>query len=1150
MSHWSEIRRRARAWRVVLTRKTGGAISADAVLAAAETATGYKRRGLAADHPLLAGAQAVLDMDTRSIWYNADVSPEEARILQAHEYAHLHLHGGHSACRAADINAEAIEEPIPIGIGQVDGYGPAERREREANVFAQEFLLPSDHLRRWFIDEGLRSDVIGMRVGLPQGMVCHQLAYATLVSDLLRASDRLEAPQEPTALVPDQSQIEAAHALGPALIDAGPGTGKTRTLVERILWLLDNGTPAEAILALTFSNKAAEEMRARIMRVAPEDATKMWMGTFHSFGLELIRKYYARLSLPARPAVLAPADSLVLLERDLAALRLDHYQNLYEPTLYLRDILGAISRAKDELIGPEGYMALAGAMLAEATTPEEVEAAEKAQEVARVYASYEELLRMEAALDFGDLITRPVALLQAHHDIRDQLRAAYQQILVDEFQDVNHACGVLLQQITGHGHGLWVVGDVRQSIYRWRGAAPRNVRDFTQMYPSAQIIPLRRNYRAQPRIISSYAAVAPRMRATRGQPFIPWEAHRKDTDAEILMRVAEDGDAEGDGIAREVNRLRAGPARIAYREQAVLCRSHTALARIADRLERAGVPVLYLGDVFERPEVRDLLSLLSLACEGDGRALVRVARFAAYAIPLKDVRMLLQLAQEHDVPFPRALALANDHAGMSPEGIAGFRRLQRDIEGLCHGTTAWGMLSRYLFEKSTYLDPLLSDVSLHARQQRLVLFQILRFAHEQHEVIQPTIGTPQSGSTDAKHAFLRFVRRLALYGDDQQLRQVPEWAADLDAVRLVTIHGAKGLEFRAVYLPYLGMRHFPVPRHWHPCPPPKGLTPDIEADWHSEEEECLFFVALSRARDVLCLSRARRYGKQSSNASSLLLLLAGALPQPIDGPVVWRASMPAQTASPTPQVSRRRQAYEATHLDVYLKCPRQYFYEFRLELRGRREDTAYVRFHRSIYEVLCWMRSQRQAGSSLNTTGVEARLDEIWLRRGPHDHPYGPIYRESASLLLGRAVERFVQINGDISGPTWAIDLSHGRVLVTPDEVEIINGAAGRIVSVRRFRTSRPSSSEANHNVYGLYHRGVETAFPGTTYQVETIYLTTNERKPVLLNPQPIQTRLDRYDEAIKGIEAGEFAPQPDDRECPKCPHYFICPLAEDRLTP
>ena len=237
-------------------------------------------------------------------------------------------------------------------------------------------------------------------------------------------------------------------------------------------------------------------------------------------------------------------------------------------------------------------------------------------------------------------------------------------------------------------------------------------------------------------------------------------------------------------------------------------------------------------------------------------------------------------------------------------------------------------------------------------------------------------------------------------------------------------------------------------------------------------------------------------------------------------------------------------------MDIYLKCPRQYFYDFMLSLDGRRDDTAYVLFHRAVYEVMRWMRSERHAGRSVDIMSAEVHLDQLWSRSGPHDHPYAPIYRQSASVSLRRAVERFIRITGDVLRPTWAIDLPHGRVLVTPDEVEVIDAPAGRIVSVRRFRTSRPSSSETDHNIYGLYHRGVQTAFPGAAHRVETIYLTTNERKPVSLNPKPIQTRLDRYDEAIKGIEAGNFTPQPDDRECPKCPHYFICPLAEDRIAP
>ena len=180
----------------------------------------------------------------------------------------------------------------------------------------------------------------------------------------------------------DPSQEEAAHGpRGPLLLEAGPGTGKTRTLIGRIVFLLEQNVPPSSILALTFSNRAAEEMRSRVADANPEDASRIWIGTFHAFGLELLRKYGTHLGLPSRLSVLDPSDSIALLERRLSDLNLDHYQNLYDPALYLRDIMAAISRAKDELVGPEGYAALAERMLDQAATSDEIERAERAIEV-------------------------------------------------------------------------------------------------------------------------------------------------------------------------------------------------------------------------------------------------------------------------------------------------------------------------------------------------------------------------------------------------------------------------------------------------------------------------------------------------------------------------------------------------------------------------------------------------------------------------------------------------------------------------------------------------------------------------------------------------------------------------------------------------
>jgi hypothetical protein len=265
-------------------------------------------------------------------------------------------------CDAAALDVEAAEEPAQTGVRRVEGYSPAERLEREANVFAREFLLPTPVLRHCYRADGHDARTIAAETGLPDSLVVAQLSRALLTPDLTDGGPATE-PGEVATLTLDLSQEKAAQvAHGPFLLEAGPGTGKTRTLVARVLHLLGQGVQPSSILALTFSNKAAEEMRARVALVAPEAAPRIWMGTFHAFGLELLRKYGTRLGLPPRPEVVDPIAALGLLEEGLPELQLEYYQNLYDPALFLRDIIGAISRAKDEHVGPERYTDLARRM--------------------------------------------------------------------------------------------------------------------------------------------------------------------------------------------------------------------------------------------------------------------------------------------------------------------------------------------------------------------------------------------------------------------------------------------------------------------------------------------------------------------------------------------------------------------------------------------------------------------------------------------------------------------------------------------------------------------------------------------------------------------------------------------------------------------
>jgi Zn-dependent peptidase ImmA (M78 family) len=315
VTHWDELRleaRRRRAEVLGVATDAPRIPSARAVLESADRLTGIERLPLPHDDALLGGALATLDYEQLLILIDDTVEERLACFYQAHEYAHFWLHGGLRTCAGSDLDPEAAEEAIPLGVERVEGYGPLERREREANVFAREFLLPTDALRRWFVEDNLDAGGIAERVALPEGLVMQQLARALLTPEigpaLAAAGAQIDRPLDP-------SQAAAASAPhGPLLVRAGPGTGKTRTLVGRVTYLLEVGALPESILALTFSNRAAEEMRARLAVAHPDVAQRIWMGTFHAFGLELLRKYGSHLGLPPRPTVLDPVDAIALLQ--------------------------------------------------------------------------------------------------------------------------------------------------------------------------------------------------------------------------------------------------------------------------------------------------------------------------------------------------------------------------------------------------------------------------------------------------------------------------------------------------------------------------------------------------------------------------------------------------------------------------------------------------------------------------------------------------------------------------------------------------------------------------------------------------------------------------------------------------------------------
>jgi Zn-dependent peptidase ImmA (M78 family) len=380
----------------------------------------------------LRGARASYDPDALTILHEDTGDDFENAFLVAHEMGHVEFGGKGESTLSYEADSTRPAEAAPIGVDRVIDYGRRERREVQMDLFGRELLLPRSVVRNLHVQEKLTATDIASQFSAPFAVVAQQLLDATLLPPAPPEKEgRTEKPLNP------EQRCAAEHWGSPYLLEAGPGTGKTQTLVGRVEWLLDHKQiPAEQILVLTFSNKAAGELSDRIAARRPEAAAAMWIGTFHSFGLDIIRRFHERLKLPANPRLMDRTEAIDLLADRFPHLDLNHYRDVWDPSLTLSDILAAISRAKDEVTPPERYAELSDSMWTKAETEEARAAAEKCQEVAKVYAAYELLKKERFCLDFGDLVAAPVHLIEGDEEVRMQLRERHRYILVDEFQDV------------------------------------------------------------------------------------------------------------------------------------------------------------------------------------------------------------------------------------------------------------------------------------------------------------------------------------------------------------------------------------------------------------------------------------------------------------------------------------------------------------------------------------------------------------------------------------------------------------------------------------------------------------------------------------------------------------------------------------------
>lgn len=1068
--------------------------------------------------PLLDGSRAIFDRSYPAIIHENAGTEFEQAFLVAHEIGHAEL--GDDVEEESDSDPEIRFDPArsseaaPVGLDRVVDYSRRQRREVQMDLFAREFLLPRSVARRLHVEQGMSCSDIAERLGAPFEVVAQQL-FDALLLPIVEPEVDAERPEIP---LNKKQRIAADHRGMAFLLQAGPGTGKTRTLVARVEGLLDEGVDPRRILLLTFSNKAAAEMAERIAQKRPKEAAALWIGTFHGFGLDLLRRFNDLCGLPADPKLMDRTEAVELLEHEFPRLGLVHYRDLYDPSQTVSDILTAISRAKDEVVDAAEYLQLAQAMAAKAETEGEVESAEKVLEVARVYKAYEVLKAREGCVDFGDLVMLPVLLLEKAEQVRQQLQGKYDHVLVDEYQDVNRSSVRLLAALKPDGTNLWVVGDAKQSIYRFRGASSFNMTRFgNEDFAGGDSDSLEVNYRSTPEIVDTFSSFAAGMACAGANSRLTSDRAPSGKLAEIL--TVTEGSLLTPALADCIEEMRA--AGINYREQAVLCRGNDRLSEVGQELERLSIPVLYLGSLFERPEVKDLVALLSLLVDRRAMGLIRTSCWPEFSMSMEDtVAVFEHLRSDHAAPG----AWSEGIPGVSMPGGLALAALRDALQGFDESSNPWSTLARILLDRTRMAAAISSSGTVADQARGIAIWQFLNFVRSQPR----GQGLPIARLMDR-------VRRLLRLRDDRDLRQLPAAAQKIDAVRLMTIHGSKGLEFPVVHISGVNQDTVPGAFRRPACPPPDGMiaggrgaSDEVTKAGHHEEQECLFYVAMSRAKNRLFFYGATQ---KSNGTRRNLSEYLGRLKSVAERKVQPVTTLPlAADEIPLTVIFNGAPTFSADAVALFESCGRRFLYTHLLQVGGKRRTTAFMQMHEAVRAVY---RAVVAAGNA-PLVDWEERLELALVEQGLHEHGYVDDFRSLAKGMLSYFLHS--RAGATVEPPqTLLISFDENSIEVRPDEILVRDG----VRTFRRVKTGHARTSDQKDVGAAAFLLAAGQMFPDA--RVELVYLADGQATPLTLSARELGNREQKLTKMLGEIRAGRFGASKSEFTCPGCPAFFIC---------
>ena len=977
------------------------------------------------------------------------------------------------------------------------------------------------------------------------------------------------APAPGIQLNPEQ-RAAVHHGQGPLVVVAGAGTGKTRVITERIRYLLDSQPElsGKEILALTFTDKAAAEMKHRVVAASRDlgesDAQRgeaVTLSTFHSFCNTLLQQ----LDPDLKP--IDKIDHWILLRRNLPLLQLERYRRLAEPGQFLGDFVEFFSRCQDELVTPDDYQRYAaeqaeyfqrvrGAMQDEEERRTRDEEVGKIQEIARAYRASDLLLRERKLLTFGTQIMDAVQHLRSNNALLEELRARYRYILVDEFQDTNIAQLELLWLLGGERPNLVVVGDHRQAIYRFRGASFGSFTIFLKRFaagPAASgqdlLRPLTLNYRSAGRILRVAGQVIRHNEKPSNIPEYPLTAVREDGD-KVRIVTHESSEAEAQWVAGELERLHRAGAK--WRTFAVLYRSHAHRDKLVDALKARKIPFVIKNlSILSHRLVRDLIAYLRLIDQlSDDVACARVLAMPAWGLEPEDlVRVIERAAKGKGVSLWDTMLAAQGEPRFSggDRNLGALVELIAELRKKARQSTAEELLDD--------LAEALEIGSAAAAEDRKYFDRLAQFVRE---------WQPKSETQRLKE-FVEYLDYFEQAGGSINLEQESG-----DAVQLMTVHAAKGLEFDHVYILRLVQRSFPAgekPRVLE-FPPELMKEEQPQGSFHIQEERRLFYVAVTRARHRLTLNTVVNKRSKPSPFLDDILMEAQIKRRDVEQLAPTPANKPAPPAQPEPALfdvpGRRARigsrigewaaAYRPpvpepleispTAIGTLESCPQKYLFNYAWKLRGG--PAAAMSFGSVMHTTIKYFIGELAKGHALPFEEVARKFELEWTSAGFEDDYQEQEYKKDglAQLRAFHATTLASPPNVIAQEKVFNLPMDNNVVLTgRMDQVNRIGPGEEEIVDYKtgRPRTEDKAKKDGQLSAYALAAREV---FDWNPARLTLHFLQTNQ--PVSATRDEKQLKKVRADiqEAAADIRAGEFPAKPG-FACRFCDYESICPARE-----